>query len=105
MVKKGALSLALVLSATLLSTVPGLAAHRFVVINAGRHTAPVMQISGVNRAMWGPNLIHAPVTPGMRAVFSIGEGCAEDVRIIYGDRHQIVWHNINTCTYNLRLTY
>ncbi len=105
MAKKGILSLALVLSAALLSTAPVLAAHRFVVINAGRHIATIMQISGVNRALWGPNLIHAPVAPGTRAVFSIGEGCAEDVRVIYGDRHQVIWHGINTCTYNLRLTY
>ncbi len=106
MFKKAALFLVLSIAATLASVAPAYASHRFVIFNNGSHTAYHIQISGVNRSLWGPDLLGRYVLrPGVRDTFNIGEGCAEDVRIIYTNGYTIVRGNINTCAYNLNLTY
>jgi len=106
MVKKAALVLALAMTAALAGVTPAIAAHPFVIVNAGVHTAEHIQISGVNRRMWGPDLLGRYVLrPGGRASFSIGEGCLEDVRIIYTNSYTITRGAFNTCVYNLRLNY
>ncbi len=104
MLQRGFLALAL-LGALAAAAVPAVAAHPFRIVNAGRHVATAVNISGVNRRLWGPNLLRGALVPGRQASFAIGEGCMEDVRIIYSNRHVAQQGGFNTCRYDLRLTY
>lgn len=107
MFKKTTLSLGLALATALCCAAQALAAHPFLMLNAGRHVVEHIQISGVNRSMWGPDLLGRYVlNPGGRVNFRIGEGCAEDVRVIYRNGYTIVRRSVNTCALSgLRLLY
>lgn len=107
MLKKTALSLTLAAVASFCCAATALAAHPFIIVNGGGHVVEHIQISGVNRSMWGPDLLGRYVlNPGGRATFRIGEGCAEDVRVIYRNNYTLVRRGVNTCALGgLRLLY
>jgi hypothetical protein len=76
-----------------------------VIDNRGSHLVAAIQISGVNRRKWGPNLLRARLRGNYHTSFSIGEGCMEDVLVTYANRHQTTTANFNTCKFNLQLNY
>lgn len=106
MLKKTLLALSLAASTMLLTTSPTLAAHNLRITNAGSHAVQTINISGINRRMWGPDLLgNNFLFPGQSANFTIGEGCLEDVRIIYRNGHVLQRGSFDTCRYDLRLNY
>lgn len=107
MLKKSVLLIVFSALTALACAAPALASHPFLVVNAGRHTVEHLQISGINRSMWGPDLLGRYVLrPGQRVTITIGEGCAEDIRVIYSDNYVIQRHDYNTCASSgVRLLY
>ncbi len=104
--KKASFALALSLAAALASTLPAAAAHNLRVVNAGSHAVETINISSINRAMWGPDLLgNRFLFPGQTVNFSIGEGCLEDIRVIYRNGHIITRGSFDTCKYDVRLNY
>lgn len=99
-------ALCLAAATTLLSTAPALASHNLRITNAGSHAVQTINISGVNRRMWGPDLLgNNFLFPGQSANFTIGEGCLEDVRVIYRNGRTLTRGSFDTCRYDLRLNY
>ncbi|HUY40318.1 MAG TPA: hypothetical protein VMV82_01960 [Candidatus Dormibacteraeota bacterium] len=106
MLKKTVLALSMALTTVLLSTAPTLAAHNLRIVNAGSHAVETINVSGINRRMWGPDLLgNNFLFPGQSANFTIREGCLEDVRVIYRNGHTLTRGSFNTCQYDLRLNY
>lgn len=107
MLQKTALFLAFAAAAVLGCGIPARAAHPFLVVNVGRHTVEHLQVSGVNRSLWGPDLLGRYVLrPGQHVTLRIGEGCAEDIRVIYSNGYTIVRGGYNTCaSAGVRLLY
>ena len=95
----------LLLAATTAST--GQHEHMLKIMNSGEHTIIEAHISGVDRDTWGPDLLgdDATIAPGETEQFTIREGCAEDIKLIF--KHSIVRvsRNFDTCTYDLRSSY
>ena len=99
-------ALCLAAAATLLTASPALASHNLRITNAGSHAVNTINISGVNRSMWGPDLLgNNFLFPGQSANFTIGEGCLEDIRVIYRDGKVLTRGSFDTCKYDLRLSY
>lgn len=98
-------SLSALLLAATASTKPP--AHMLKIFNTGEHTIIEAHISGVDRDTWGPDLLgeDAMIAPGESEEFTIREGCAEDIKLIY--KHSVVRisRNFDTCTYDLRSSY
>jgi hypothetical protein len=106
MLKKASLALAFAFAATLACAAPTLASHNLRIVNAGSHAVQTINISGVNRRMWGADLLgNNYLFPGQSANFTIGEGCLEDLRIIYRNGHTATQGSFDTCRYDLRLNY
>ena len=99
------LSVAVVVGIALAMSTPAYANHGFKISNTGRHTITAVQISSPKLKRWGPNLISAPLRPGMYATFTIGEGCMEDVMVHYRDGHYAYQYNVNTCRVNITASY
>ena len=57
MLKKASLALAFAFAATLACAAPTLASHNLRIVNAGSHAVQTINISGVNRRMWGADLL------------------------------------------------
>jgi len=95
---------ALLLAATASSKPPS---HLLKIFNTGEHTIIEAHISGVDRDTWGPDLLgdNTMIAPGESEQFTIVEGCAEDIKLVY--KHTIVRStpNFDTCTYDLLPTY
>jgi len=95
---------ALLLAATASTKPPS---HSLKIFNTGDHTIIEAHISGVNRDTWGPDLLgdNTMIAPGESEQFTIGEGCAEDIKLIY--KHSVVRisSNFDTCEYDLRSSY
>ncbi len=106
--KRASLALILSLTAALTSALPAVAAnvHNLRIVNAGKHAVATINISSINRQMWGPDLLgNSILFPGQTDNFSIGEGCLEDIRIIYRNGHVVTQGAFNTCKYDVRLSY
>jgi hypothetical protein len=95
---------ALLLAGTASSRPPS---HLLKIFNTGEHTIIEAHISGVDRDTWGPDLLgdNTMIAPGESEQFTIVEGCAEDIKLVY--KHTIVRisRNFDTCTYDLRSSY
>jgi len=95
---------ALLLAATASSRPPS---HLLKIFNTGEHTIIEAHISGVDRDTWGPDLLgdNTMIAPGESEQFTIVEGCAEDIKLVY--KHAIVRisRRFDTCTYDLRSSY
>ena len=72
--------------------------------NSGEHTMIEAHISGVNRDTWGPDLLGDATTiaPGQSQTFTIREGCAEDIKLIFKHSMVRLSRNFDTCSYDLR---
>jgi len=81
--------------------------HVLKIFNTGEHMIIEAHISGVDRDTWGPDLLgeNSVIAPGENQEFTIREGCAEDIKLIF--KHQVtrVSRNFDTCTYDLRSSY
>lgn len=85
---------------------PALAEHSFKINNYGDHTISAVYISGVDRDSWGRNLLgDYYIAPGHYQTFTIREGCAEDIRLVYTNDHRSTRRNLDTCRYNLDSNY
>jgi hypothetical protein len=83
-----------------------LADHSFRINNRGGHTISAVFISGVDRENWGQNLLgDYYIGPEHYQTFTIREGCAEDVMLVYTDGHRSTRRNLDTCRYNLDSNY
>ncbi len=106
MLRRLSLALAFAAAATLACAAPSFAAHNLRVVNAGSHAVQTINISGINRRMWGPDLLgNNFLFSGQSANFTIGEGCLEDIRVIWRNGHVATEGAFNTCRYDLRLNY
>lgn len=95
---------AVLLAATAASRPPS---HMLKISNSGEHTIIEAHISGVNRDTWGPDLLgdDTMIAPGESEQFTIGEGCAEDIKLVYKHAVVRISRNFDTCTYDLRSSY
>ncbi len=85
---------------------PALADHAFRINNYGEHTINAVYISGVDRESWGRNLLSDYyINPGHYQSFTIREGCAEDVMLVYTNGHRSTRRNLDTCRYDLDANY
>jgi hypothetical protein len=101
----GALAV-LAAGAVLVHPTPALADHGFRINNYGEHTISAVYISGVDRDKWGQNLLgDYRISPAHYQTFTIREGCAEDVMLVYTNGHRSTRRNLDTCRYNLDANY
>ena len=94
----------LLLSATASTTTTE---HSLKIFNRGDHTIIEAHISGINRDTWGPDLLGEDqmIAPGETEQFTIGEGCEEDVKLVYKHSVVRVSRDFDTCKYDLRTSY
>jgi hypothetical protein len=95
---------ALLLAATASTKPPS---HFLKIFNSGEHTIIEAHISGVDRDTWGPDLLgeNTMIAPGEGEQFTIGEGCAEDIKLVFKHAVTRISRNFDTCTYDLRSSY
>lgn len=95
------------LAALLLNAGPALAGtHNLRIVNGGSHAIKSINISGINQRMWGPDLLgNSFLFPGQAINFTIGQGCLEDIRVIYRDGKVVQRGSFDTCKFDLKMTY
>jgi len=80
--------------------------HKFKVINAGGHQVDHVYFSPISKATWGRDKLGTDVIgPGQYVVWTINTHCEMDVRVVYHNGNVIVKPDVDTCQYDLRLTY
>ncbi|MBC5811332.1 MAG: hypothetical protein GIW95_10865 [Candidatus Eremiobacteraeota bacterium] len=104
--KLGASGLVLAFAVLLVPAV-ALAAHDFKLTNKGTHQIDHVYLSKPNEDSWGDDQLDNDevIAPGRKVTWSINDGCIQDVKIVYHDKHKEIEEKFDTCKYDLEMTY
>ncbi len=89
------------------SFAPALAdTHKFTVDNKGGHQIDKVYLSPISSDDWGPDQMGDDVIePGASQSWNIDTDCEMDVKVVYHDGTVKVKKDVDTCKYDLEMSY
>ena len=90
------------------SSLPALAdAHKFKVVNNGGHQIDHVYISSIASKKWGPDQLESDqvISPGDSVSWDIETDCEMDVKVVYHDGTVREKDDVDTCKYDLDMSY
>jgi len=100
---------ALTAAALLFTAAPmvALADHPLTIVNNADQAIEYVYISPIDSDNWGDDWLGSSevISSGARRTFTIESGCAQDIRVVFMDHHEVVKRNFDTCQYDLRVNY
>lgn len=92
------LSIAAVVVASTASAQTARTSFRFKMWNSSEHTIQAVYVSPSSETRWGRNVLHRPVRPGEKLMFSIAGGCGSyDLRFVAEDDIEYIREDVRFC--------
>ena len=107
MLKKLSAAVAIAAVAMALWAAPALAdTHKFTIKNNGGHQIDRVFLSPISSDKWGPDQMGDDViAPGDSQSWDIDTDCEMDVKVVYHDGTTKVKQDVDTCKYDLEMSY